>query len=105
MKHKERDVIYILNNLNTFSTGIYSLVNKRVNYFNYLKSFVNTRQGTLEGDDDYIKQEKLEIETLILAGGSHVFCSPEIMEASDKAKSTEKETTGEEEKISAIRLP
>ena len=47
LKYKERYVICILKNLKMVSTGIYSLGNKRVNYFNALKYFVNMRQGTL----------------------------------------------------------
>ena len=58
VKHKEKYEIWILNNLKIVSTGIYSLGNKRVNYFNALKSFLNLRQGPLEGDDGYIKQAR-----------------------------------------------
>ena len=49
------------------------------------------RQGTLEGDDVYIKRAGSEIETLILAGGRHVLCSTAITEAEDKKKPSEKE--------------
>ena len=58
MKYKEKDVICILKNLKTVSTGIYPLGNKSVNYFNALKYFVNMRQGPLEGDDGYIKRAR-----------------------------------------------
>ena len=57
-KQKEKDVICILENLKTVSTGIDSLGNKLVNYFNALKYFVNMRQGPLEGDDGYIKRAR-----------------------------------------------
>ena len=39
VKHKDKDVIWFLKNFNTFYTGIDSLGNKRVNYFNALKYF------------------------------------------------------------------
>ena len=68
-----------------------------MDYFNSLKYFVNTRQGYLEGDDSYIKRAILAIETLILAGGRHVLCSPDITEAAYQAKLLEKETTSGEE--------
>ena len=75
-----------------------------MNYSNALKYFANTRQGYLEGDDGYIKRERLAIETLILDGGRHFLCSPDITEAADQAEPSEKETTSEEEKFSAIHL-
>ena len=50
LKHKEKDVICILNNLKIFSTGIYSLGNKQVNYFISLNIFFNMRQVPLDGD-------------------------------------------------------
>ena len=58
----------------------------------------------MEGDDGYIKRERLAIETLILDGGRHVLCSPDITEAADQAEPSEKETTSEEEKFSVIHL-
>ena len=75
-----------------------------MNCFNDLKSFVNIRQRTLERDNGYIKRERSEIETLILSGGCHVLCSPEIMEAADQANQLEKETTSEDEEFSTIHL-
>ena len=62
------------------------------------------RQGTLEGDNGYTKQAILTIENLILAGGRHMLCSPDIMEAADQSKPPEKETTSEEENFSVINL-
>ena len=83
MKHKEKDVIWIFKILKIVSTGIDSLGNKRVNYFNALKYFVKMIQGPLEGYGSDIKQARLTIETLIFYGGRHVLCSPDIMEAMD----------------------
>ena len=40
VKHKEKDVICPLKNLKTVSTGIDSLGNKRVDYFNALNIFL-----------------------------------------------------------------
>ena len=80
-KHKEKDGIWHLKNLKTVSTGIDFLGNKRVNYFNALKYFLNMRQGPLEGDGGYIQRSISTIETLILSGGRHVLCSPDITES------------------------
>ena len=55
VKHKEKYTLWILSNLKTVYTGIEYLGNKRVNYFNALKYFVNMTQGPLEGDDGYTK--------------------------------------------------
>ena len=41
VEHKKNDVIWLPKNFKTVSTGIDSIGNKRVNYFNTLKSFVN----------------------------------------------------------------
>ena len=87
--------MWFLKNLNTVSTGIDSLGNKRVNYFDALKYSVNTRQGTLEEDNAYIKLKRSAIETLILDGRRHVLCIPDIMELADQAKALENETTSE----------
>ena len=84
MKHKEKDVIWILKNLKTVSTGIDPLGNKNVNYFNAMKYFVNTRQGHLKGDNGYTKRTRSAIKNLILAGGSHELCSTDITEAVDQ---------------------
>ena len=54
VKHKEKEVIWLLKNLKTFYTGIDYLGNKRVNYLNAIKYSVNMRQGPLEGDNGYI---------------------------------------------------
>ena len=77
-------MIWILKNLKTVSSGIESLGNKRVNYFNDITYFGNMRQGPLEGDYGYIKRARSSIKTLMLSGGSRVLCSPYIMEAVDQ---------------------
>ena len=64
VKHKVKDVIWILKNRKTVSTLIDSIGNKRVNYFNTLKYSVNMRQGPLEGGNKYIKQARSEIDNL-----------------------------------------
>ena len=46
VKDKEKDMIWLLKNLNSVSTGIDYLGNKLVHYFNALKYFVNMRQVT-----------------------------------------------------------
>ena len=58
VKHKVKEVIWLLNNLRTVSTTIDSIGNKRVNCFNALEYFVIMRQGPLEKDDSYIKQAR-----------------------------------------------
>ena len=49
--------------------------------FNALKAFVNMRQGNNESDDSLLKRAKSAVETLVLAGGRHVLCSPDIMDS------------------------
>ena len=57
-----------------------------MNDLNALKYLVNMKQGPLEGYGGYIKRARSAIKTLTLAGGSHVLCSPAILEAADQAK-------------------
>ena len=62
------------------------------------------RQRPLGGDNGYIKREIWVIENLTLAGGRHVLCSLDIMEAGYQSKAQKKEIKSDEKKFSMIHL-
>ena len=60
------------------------------------------RQGENESDTVYMKRFKIDLDTLIAAGGEHVLCSPDLMEAVDKDNPSNKEIETEQNKFKAI---
>ena len=61
------------------------------------------KQGQFKGDDSYLKRFCANYDTLVLAGGKHIFCSPELVEKTG-ATATDDEIFQEEEKFKAICL-
>ena len=41
--------------------------------------FMTTRQGKLDSDDDYLNKFNSRLENMILAGGGHILCIPQIL--------------------------
>ena len=104
VKERAKDVVWLLKELKKVTTGIDALGNKRVTYFNALKAFVNMHQANNESDDSVLKRAKSAVETLVLAGGRHVLCSPDIMDTIVLNNPTDQEISIEEEKFRAIHL-
>jgi hypothetical protein len=104
VKERAKDVVWLLQELKKVTTGIDALGNKRVTYFNALKAFVNMHQGNNESDDSVLKRAKSAVETLVLAGGRHVLCSPDIMDTVVLNNPTDQEISIEEERFRAIHL-
>ena len=52
--------------------------------FDALLAFVTMRQGDSESDCAYMKRFQVNCDTLFSAGGRHILCSPELVEATDK---------------------
>ena len=90
LKHKDKDVTWLLKKIKKVSTGIDSLGNKPVNYFNTVKYFFHRRQGPLEGYQGYKKRARLVIETLILYVGHHILFGTDIMEVVDQENQSDK---------------
>ena len=101
-KDGEQDVLWLLENLKKLTSGLDSKGNKRCNLFDALLAFITMRQGDTESDTSYMKRFRVNTDTLIAAGGQHIFCSPELMDAVDKDNPTEKEKQIEEDKFKAI---
>ena len=63
--------------------------------------FVTMRQGQSESDDDYLKFFNSRLENMILAGGGHVLCSPQIL-GKDMVSCTPMEINTEKERFKAM---
>ena len=63
--------------------------------------FTTTRQGQLESDDDYLNKFNSRLENMILAGGGHIMCSPQIL-GKDMASCTTVEIDAEKEIFKAV---
>ena len=60
------------------------------------------RQGENESDSAYMKRFQVNCDTLFSAGGKHILCSPELIQAADPKNITEDEREKEESKFKAI---
>ena len=63
--------------------------------------FITMRQGATESDDDYLTRFNARAESLELAGGGHIFCSPDILKKAIERATTE-EIKDEKEIFKAI---
>ena len=95
------DVIWLLTKLKEITSGLDSKSNKRSNLHNAVSAFYKLYQNNNESDDDFIKRFKAAVETVITAGGKHIFCSPTIMEKAGSV-ATSVETATEVERYKAI---
>ena len=60
------------------------------------------RQGEIKSDSAYMNHFWVNLDTLCSAGGKHILCSPELMEAHDSDNPTTEECEAEENKFKAI---
>ena len=60
------------------------------------------KQGSDESDSACLKRFRVNLDTLCSAGGQHILCSPDLIEAADKDNITEEEKKAEENKFKAI---
>jgi hypothetical protein len=101
-KDKEQDILWLLEHLKSITSGLDSKSNKRCNLFDAILAFITMRQGENENDSAYMKRFKVNMETLLSAGGCHILCSPEIMNTNDSDDPTDEEVEAEENKFKAI---
>ena len=62
---------------------------------------MTTRQGQSESDDDYLNKFNSILENMILAGGGHILCSPQII-GKDMVSCTPIEINTEKERFKAM---
>ena len=97
-----QDVLWLLKTLQSLTSGLDNKSNKRCNLFDALLAFITMRQGENENDSAYMRRFKVNLDTLLSAGGRHILCSPELVEAADKKNITNEEREKEESKFKAI---
>ena len=78
-KDSDRDVDWLLKQLQKETAGIDSLGNKHVNHIKALRQVVNLKQGSEEDNDSYLKRFCTSVDALKLAGGGHVLTSPDLI--------------------------
>ena len=98
-KDGEQNVLWLMEKLQKITSGLDSKSNKLCNLFDALFAFVTMRQGDNESDTAYMKSFKVNLDTLYSAGGMHILCSPELMEAEDSKNPTKEECEAEEKNL------
>ena len=63
--------------------------------------YMTTRQGQLDLDDDYLRKFNSRLENMILAGGVHILCSPQIL-GKDMISCTPMEINTEKDRFKAM---
>ena len=101
-KDSKQDVLWLLEQLKKITSGLDSKSNKRCNLFDALLAFITMRQGNDESDSAYLKRFRVNLDTLCSAGGRHILCSPDLIDAADKDNITDVEKEAEENKFKAI---
>ena len=101
-KNLKQDVLWLLKTLKGLTSGLDNKSNKRCNLFDALYAFITMKQGETESDVNYMKRFHVNLDTLIAAGGKHILCSPELVQAQDKDKVTADEKKLEESRFKAI---
>ena len=89
---RKQNVLWLLEQLKKIASGLDSKSNKRCNVFYALLAFVTMKQGSDESDSACLKRFRVNLDTLCSAGGQHILCSPDLIEAADKDDVTEAET-------------
>ena len=62
---------------------------------------MTTRKGQSETDDEYLNKFNSRLENMILAGGGHILCSPQIP-GKDMVSCTTMEINTEKERFKAM---
>ena len=92
----------VLATLQSLTSGLDNKSNKRSNLFDAILAFITMRQGENESDTSYMKRFRVNLDTLISAGGRHILCSPDLVEAVDKDNVMDSEKEAEESKFKAM---
>ena len=101
-KNSSQDVLWLMEKLKKLTAGLDNKSNKRCNLFDALYALVTMKQGDTESDVGYMKRFRVNIDTLVSAGGKHILCSPELAEAQDQNDIKDDERKKEESRFKAI---
>ena len=78
-RKRNGDIVWLLEHAKISLSGITQNCNKRHVFFNCLRRLLNLTQGENESIDSFLKRFNSTVQTVRLVGGSHVFCSPDIL--------------------------
>ena len=102
IKDRAQDIIWLVKALKVLTLGLDNTNNKRCNLFDVLLVFIIIQQGKNESGLGYMKQFKINMDTLLSAAGRHILCIPELADAADPNNITELERDVREAKFKAI---
>ena len=83
------------------TAGVDTKANPAVKLHEEMLIFMTSRQGQSESDDDYLNKFNSRLENMILAGGGHILCSPQIL-GKDMVSCTPMEINTEKERLKAM---
>ena len=101
-KSNNFDCLWLLEKVKLISAGVDEKANKYATLVKAITSFCNIRQGPTESNDSFRKRVDSSAQIMELAGGSHVFYSPQVSSAADKDKPTIKEKEDEKQRFKAM---
>ena len=83
------------------TAGVDTKTNPALKLHEQIIIFMTTGQGQSDSDDDYLKKINSRLENIILAGGGHILCSPQIL-GKDMVSFTPTEINTEKERFKAM---
>ena len=78
-KSSDFDTLWLLIKIKNSIAGVDTKANPVLTLHEQMLIFITTRQGQSESDNDYLKNFNSRLENIILAGGGHILCSPQIL--------------------------
>ena len=79
IKSSDLDTLWVLKNIKKTTTGVDMKANPELTLHEQMLILMTTRQGQSELDNDYLIKSNSRLENMILAGGGHILCSPQIL--------------------------
>ena len=78
-KNRSFDAEWLLRTIKKITAGVDSKTNTALSLHEQILMFMTMRQGATESDDEYLTLFNARAQSLELAGGGHIFCSPDIL--------------------------
>jgi len=93
--------LWLLGTIKKIVSGLDEMAKKHILHESLLK-VLTMRQGCTESNAEYMKRFTTYLQTLDVAGGRHILCSPKIVDAVDTKNPTRDEINAEEERFKAM---
>jgi len=95
------DSLWLMLKLKKTTAGVELKANPALSLHEQLMIFFNTRQGINKSDDDYLSRFNSRFKNLEMAGGGHIFCSPDLLKKKLQ-DANDDEITAETERFNAM---